>query len=114
MPASDKMIGTERSTRRARRTSTWLLMAALLGSACGGDPNAALEDDAHGKAPAAKKGGAKKPAAAKKGAGKAAPTENLKPLAAVAYKDEDFVASLRNRDPFQSYTIQFKAKAPEE
>jgi type IV pilus assembly protein PilP len=32
----------------------------------------------------------------------------------IVYRDDDFVASIRNRDPFQSYTVQFKAKAPDE
>ena len=30
------------------------------------------------------------------------------------FKDEDFVESVRNRDPFRSYTTVFKAKEPEE
>ncbi len=29
------------------------------------------------------------------------------------FKDEDFVESVRNRDPFRSYTTVFKAKEPE-
>jgi len=55
-------------------------------------------------------GGAKKAAAAKPGASAAkdGPSETI------VYRDDDFVASIRNRDPFQSYTVQFKAKAPDE
>jgi Tfp pilus assembly protein PilP len=30
------------------------------------------------------------------------------------FRDEDFVESVRNRDPFRSYTTVFKAKEPEE
>jgi type IV pilus assembly protein PilP len=34
--------------------------------------------------------------------------------AMIAYKDEDFVESVRNRDPFRSYTIEFRAKVSED
>ena len=85
--------------------STWLV-------ACGSDPNAALEDDGHsGSAtpPKAAPGAAAAPAAA----GTAAEGGD-KALGAIAYKDEDFLESLRNRDPFRSYTIEFRAKVSED
>jgi type IV pilus assembly protein PilP len=50
--------------------------------------------------------------AAAKGAGKATATDNTPEV--IVYKDDDFVSSIRNRDPFESYTVQFKAKAPDE
>jgi type IV pilus assembly protein PilP len=57
-------------------------------------------------------GRSSKKAAAK--AAKAAAADTAHELATMVYKDEDFVASIRNRDPFQSYSVQFKAKAPDE
>ena len=51
------------------------------------------------------------PAASAAAAAAAAASKEQETL---AYKDDDFVSSIRNRDPFQSYTIQFKAKAPDE
>ena len=51
------------------------------------------------------------PAAAADGAGGAGADKKDDTL---VYKDDDFVASIRNRDPFQSYNLQFKAKAPDE
>ena len=51
------------------------------------------------------------PAASAAAAAAAAASKEQETL---AYKDDDFVSSIRNRDPFESYTIQFKAKAPDE
>src|SRR5689334_1003797 len=59
------------------------------------------------------RGNAKKPAKGAKGAA-AAGKDTGHELAQIVYKDEDFVPSIRNRDPFQSYSVQFKAKAPDE
>jgi type IV pilus assembly protein PilP len=51
----------------------------------------------------------------KKGAGKAAAAEaGQRPLEALVFKDDDFVDSLRNRDPFRSYSTVFRAKGPED
>ncbi len=52
-------------------------------------------------------GGGAKPKAASADAEKKA----REPL---VLKDEDFVESLRNRDPFRSYSLAFRARAPEE
>lgn len=82
--------------------STWLL-------ACETDYNDALDDDRHGGSapgPAAPPPPAAATAAAAEGGEQA--------VGAVAYKDEDFVESLRNRDPFRSYTIEFRAKVSED
>jgi len=56
--------------------------------------------------------GGKKSAAAKAASAAAAAKDTA--AETIVYKDDDFVASIRNRDPFQSYTVQFKAKAPDE
>lgn len=53
-------------------------------------------------------GGKKKPAAA------AAETTAQREREPFVFRDEDFVESVRNRDPFRSYTTVFKAKEPEE
>jgi Tfp pilus assembly protein PilP len=53
------------------------------------------------------RGGGSAPAAAPN----ASASKEREPL---VFKDEDFVESVRNRDPFRSYSTVFKAKAPEE
>lgn len=49
---------------------------------------------------------------AAKGAGKT--ESDSKQLETLVFKDEDFVESLRNRDPFRSYSTAFRAKGPED
>lgn len=51
------------------------------------------------------------PSAAPSANAAAAATKEREPF---VFKDEDFVESVRNRDPFRSYTTVFKAKEPEE
>ena len=89
-----------------------ILSAWLFG--CGGsDFDSELEDDGHGgSAPAGRAAPAAAAPAAAPGAGAAGAPDA--PLAIIAYKDEDFVESLRNRDPFRSYTIEFRAKVAED
>lgn len=109
------MIVTERSHHgRAVRRCCAVVLTALALSACGEDEP--VQEERGG--PAAAKGGAK-PAAAKKGAA-AAPGADTAASAApsaprepVAYKDEDFVESITNRDPFKIYTTQYRADLPE-
>jgi hypothetical protein len=60
---------------------------------------------AAGAAPAAPAG------AAAPAAGDAAPSAILREP--VAYKDEDFIESIANRDPFKIYTTQYRADLPE-
>lgn len=73
--------------------------AMLLASACG------EEIERSGGRPSA---GAAAPASA------AATANAKKEREPLVFKDEDFVESTRNRDPFHSYTLSFRAKAPEE
>jgi Tfp pilus assembly protein PilP len=49
--------------------------------------------------------------AAAPAAGGATGTEATKAKAALAYKDEDFVESMQNRDPFKIYTTAIKTEA---
>ena len=99
------------STRLQRARLLVLAGFCALLLACGSDPNAALEDDGHGGG-AAKPAGARPPAAPAPSGAAAAGGE--KTLRTIAYKDEDFVESLRNRDPFRSYTIEFRAKVADD
>jgi Tfp pilus assembly protein PilP len=76
-----------------------LVASALLVQACGDDiPR--------------NQGGRGTGAAAKSGATAAA--NQKKEREPLVFKDDDFVESLRNRDPFHSYTQAFRAKAPDE
>jgi type IV pilus assembly protein PilP len=89
---------------RARRPATAVialyLVTALLG-ACGGEE----VQRASGRG-----GGA-----ARKAAGKSAAADGAqRALDALVFKDDDFVDSLRNRDPFRSYSTVFRAKGPED
>lgn len=95
--------------RPARRTcAVSLIVLALLGC----DDESAAPTKTRG---IAVPGGAKPPAAgavAAKGdaagpGGAAAVTREP-----VAYKDEDFIESITNRDPFKIYTTQFRADVP--
>jgi Tfp pilus assembly protein PilP len=77
----------------------WASVAsALLAQACG-------DDRAEGR------GGGKPGAAAPVAVAAAAQKKPREPL---VFKDEDFVESTRNRDPFRSYSVSFRARAPEE
>jgi type IV pilus assembly protein PilP len=84
--------------RRARR----LVLAALAALLCACDDGPATTNER----------GSDTAAAAKRG-GAAAAGSN-KRLDALVFKDEDFVESLRNRDPFRSYSTAFRAKGPED
>jgi hypothetical protein len=86
-----------------RRAAIVLALAGLL-HACGDSPAQKNDRGFGGSSPAAAGG-----AAAKAGEGKG--KGELEPL---VLKDEDFTESMRNRDPFRSYSTAFRAKAPEE
>ena len=93
---------------RVLRRGCAIALTALALAACGeevattrGIPGAASKP-AKGKAGAA--------AAAAGAADESGPTIVREP---VAYKDEDFVESITNRDPFKIYTTQFRADLPE-
>jgi hypothetical protein len=78
------------------------IAAALLGAGCDETPEVVAAPRGLG--------GARPPAPAPvAGAadGKTGPRE------AIAYKDDDFVESITNRDPFRSYTTVFRADVPE-
>jgi type IV pilus assembly protein PilP len=89
-----------------------LVLASATLAACGDENKAEGGESGGGGGGRAKKGakGAKGAAASKDSKDK----ESGQALAQMVFKDEDFVASIRNRDPFQSYSVQFKAKAPDE
>jgi hypothetical protein len=86
---------------RSRLLSTSLvgLLAAVLTVAC---------DDATS---GGGRGGGNKAKGGKRGA--AAP-EGERKLEALVFRDEDFNESVRNRDPFKSYSTVFRAKGPED
>jgi type IV pilus assembly protein PilP len=92
--------------RRSNPRATMLIVAAMLGlgQACGGGEEE-MDKSGHGG-----RRTAPKPAAAA-GAAEAGQKHDLEPL---ILKDDDFVESTRNRDPFRSYTAAFRAKAPDE
>jgi type IV pilus assembly protein PilP len=78
----------------------WATIAiALLAQACGENIE---RSGGRGGAP----GGA--------GPASAAAAGQKKPRDPLVLKDEDFVESTRNRDPFRSYSLSFRARAPEE
>jgi type IV pilus assembly protein PilP len=60
------------------------------------------------------RGGGGRGGAKPKAAAAAAATESSRSLEALVFKDDDFVESLRNRDPFRSYTTAMRADAPDE
>jgi type IV pilus assembly protein PilP len=99
---------TRTFSSRALRLACILVLATASVAACGSDGEKAAEGGGGGggRKTGGKKGDAKGKAAAAK--------DTSHELAAMVFKDEDFVASIRNRDPFQSYSVQFKAKAPDE
>jgi type IV pilus assembly protein PilP len=89
-----------RAPSKAARLVRWLAIAvALYCQACG--------DSEDSERSATRGSGAHPPAA------KAAASSESKEREPLVYKDEDFVESTRNRDPFRSYTAAFKAKGPE-
>jgi type IV pilus assembly protein PilP len=75
------------------------VVAGILAVGCGDNP-----EQSDGRT-----GGKGAPAA-----GAAAAAEQKKEREPLVLKDEDFVESTRNRDPFHSYTTLFRAKAPDE
>lgn len=92
---------------RIRRCTVQALACTLLSgalSACG--------DDNQFKSTRGTGSAAKTAAGAKAAAGAADSEKHA--LEKLAFKDEDFVESLRNRDPFRAYSITFRAKAPDE
>lgn len=96
---------TLRSTRQARIGIGCGVMLLLASSGCGGEEFERLERPTEAAvAPVA---------AAGAGAGATAEGEKAKREPAV-YRDEDFVESEKNRDPFRSYIRAFRAQAPDE
>jgi type IV pilus assembly protein PilP len=91
-----------RFSTRVLRLACIVALAATALAACDETPQTGRGGGRGGKK--ASKSAAAAAAAAKKDTGPET----------IVYKDDDFVASIRNRDPFQSYTVQFKAKAPDE
>src|SRR5262245_21404592 len=75
-----------------------LLASGLLAQACG---DSIPESNVRGT------GGPAAPAAAPAAASEKKEREPL------MLKDEDFVQSIKNRDPFHSYSLTFRARAPE-
>jgi Tfp pilus assembly protein PilP len=103
-----ELIQHERAVRR--RIYTVLALALAL-TACGDEEPVAVGRGFEGAAPApARTGAAAAGAPAGAGAAAAAPSAPREP---VAYKDEDFVESVSNRDPFKIYTTQYRADLPE-
>jgi type IV pilus assembly protein PilP len=78
-------------------------LAALLAGCEPPDPNAVLSQNAPASPPSVK-AGAIAPAAARESSA-ASEVER-------AYRDSDFVESENNRDPFRSYAVELRGKAP--
>jgi type IV pilus assembly protein PilP len=97
----------EGAMHRARFSTRVLRLACIVALAT--TALAACDD-----APQVGRGGGRGGKKAGGGKGGAAAKAKDSAAEAIVYKDDDFVASIRNRDPFQSYTVQFKAKAPDE
>lgn len=99
--------------RAVRRRGYAVLALALALTACGDEEPQAAGRGFEGAAPApAQAGGAVAAAGAAAEAGGAAAAA-AGPREPVAYKDEDFVESVSNRDPFKIYTTQYRADLPE-
>ena len=98
-----------RRSSSALKVACVLVLASATLVACG-DENKA--EGGGGRGSGGPAGGKKAKGA--KGAAAAAGKDTGHELAQMVFKDEDFVPSIRNRDPFQSYSVQFKAKAPDE
>lgn len=98
-------------SRLMRRGGYAVLVAALSLAGCD-DETAVTERGAPGAVPGATPaaGAAAAGAAAGQNGAPSAPTASREP---VAYKDEDFVESITNRDPFKIYTTQYRADLPE-
>jgi Tfp pilus assembly protein PilP len=92
------MNGLRGKTNSSRRALVVAAAVGLLAQACG-------ETIEHSEGRGSGRG---------TGASKAAATVEKKERELLVFKDEDFVESTRNRDPFRSYTITFRARAPEE
>lgn len=94
--------------RAVRHRCYAVLALALVWTACGEE-----------EAPVARRGSgapatpAAAPAAGAPAEPSAAPAAPSGPREPIAYKDEDFVESISNRDPFKLYTTQYRADLPE-
>jgi hypothetical protein len=86
-----------------------VLALALVLMACGDEP-APVGRSGGVAVPAAPAAAGAAPGAAAGAGAAAAPTGPREPI---AYKDEDFVESISNRDPFKLYTTQYRADLPE-
>ena len=82
-----------------------LLLVLALWGCDDHDPNAVLSQGAAPPSPPSVRPAAIAPSAAPAAAQTSAPSER-------AYRDSDFVESEQNRDPFRSYAIELRAKAP--
>jgi type IV pilus assembly protein PilP len=102
--------GFGRRATFALKVACMLVLASTTLAACGDENKAEGGGEGGGRSAAGKKGKPAKGAAAAAGKDK----DTGRELAQMVFKDEDFVPSIRNRDPFQSYSVQFKAKAPDE
>jgi hypothetical protein len=100
---------TDEQTRGGSRAlpARWLRSAISIGALLLGA--SACEDTPQS---AGRGSGASTPAAA--GAAGSAAAEGPKERELLVFKDETFVESIRNRDPFRIYAQTFRSKAPEE
>jgi hypothetical protein len=98
-------------SRAMRRGCYAVLLAALSLAGCGEEEPPPAARGATGTAAGAKPGAA--PAAGAAAGADGAPSGPVVPREPVAYKDEDFVESITNRDPFKIYTTQYRADLPE-
>jgi hypothetical protein len=94
------------TTYRNRAPRSRLLFSALVGLLAA-VLTVACDDTASGGG----RGGGKKAKGAKSAA---AAAEGERKLEALVFRDEDFNESVRNRDPFKSYSTVFRAKGPED
>lgn len=101
--------------RKTRRSVLWLAILVALTSACGDDEAAPAPSGGRGLGGGAPPSGqAAAAGGGNPGQGGAQPEdEGPRRLEAVTYRDEDFVESERNRDPFRSYMTTFEVRAPE-
>jgi len=100
------------------RVSTWSavgLAFSLLSSGCGEDEEMTNVRGFGGGAPSGPSASAR-PAGkgAKPGGGAAESDEAKPPPEPIVYRDEDFVESEKNRDPFRSYINAFRSQEPSE
>jgi type IV pilus assembly protein PilP len=108
------IVGEQTKHDRAVRGRAYAVLGlALALTACGGEAEepALASRGFEGAAPAKPGGTAAAAGAPAEGGAAAAPA--AAPREPVAYKDEDFVESVSNRDPFKIYTTQYRADLPE-